>query len=310
MMRGTLNQKVQSAKSSIDLPAPTFHSTSDPVGPKAGDIDEADAAIGPYFDKFAPISLDQTNKMAQMLSRIDNKYVVNLQQFAAFLEAIKDQYAVLEIKGRRQFSYDSCYYDDGFGCYFEHHQGRRQRFKVRTREYVDGGGMKFFEVKLKGRRGMTEKHRIKSDFLVTPIIDGEYLSMLEKIYTRQYRKQMPFELRPALKVGYKRCTLVALGGGERVTVDYQLSFADPQNLENQARVGNGFIIIETKSSDGKGIADSALKNLKIKKASKCSKYCIGVSLVGCVKKNNNFLATVKQVQRCLITPSMRLQNYA
>jgi len=261
-----------------------------------------EAAIGPYFDGFPSISLTRTNELAQMLSRIDNKYVVNLQQFEIFLEAIKDQYAVLEIKGRRQFTYDSCYYDDQFGCYFEHHQGRRQRFKARTREYVDGGGMKFFEVKLKGRRGLTEKHRIKSDFLVEPVITGEYLEMLQKIYTKQYRKKMPFELRPALKVGYKRCTLVALQGGERVTVDYQISFSDPKNLTNIARVGNGFIIIETKSGDGKGIADSALKTLKIKKAAKCSKYCIGVSLIGHVKKNNYFLETIKQVQRCLISP--------
>ena len=257
-------------------------------------------SLGEHFDDFQPISLDETNNLAQMLSRIDNKYVVNFEQFATFLDTIKDQYAVLEIEGRRQFSYDSCYYDDNFGCYFEHHQGRRQRFKVRTREYVDGGGMKFFEVKLKGLRGKTEKHRIKSEFVVTPKIEGEYLTMLQDIYFKQYKKPMPFELRPALKVGYKRCTLVALQGGERVTVDYQISFANPHNSDHHVQVGDGFIIIETKSGDGKGIADNALKKLKIKQASKCSKYCIGVSLIGSVRKNNNFLATIKQVKKCVI----------
>ncbi len=272
--------------------------------PELGVLDQPKPgrSLGEHFDDFQSISLDETNKLAQMLSRIDNKYVVNFEQFAAFLDTINDQYAVLEIGGRRQFSYDSCYYDDNFGCYFEHHQGRRQRFKVRTREYVDGGGMKFFEVKLKGLRGKTEKHRIKSDFVVTPIIEGEYLSMLQDIYFKQYKKLMPFELRPALKVGYKRCTLVALQGGERVTVDYQISFANPHNTNNQVQVGDDFIIIETKSGDGKGIADSALKKLKIKQASKCSKYCIGVSLIGSVRKNNNFLATIKQVQKCVIDP--------
>ncbi len=265
-------------------------------------MEKPDSGIGKQFDGFPPITLDETNRLAQMLSRIDNKYVVNFEQFSSFLKTIENEYAVLEIKGRRQFSYDSCYYDDNFGCYFEHHQGRRQRFKVRTREYVDGGGLKFFEVKLKGLRGKTEKHRIKSDFVVTPKIEGEYLSMLREVYTKQYKKQMTFELRPALKVGYKRCTLVALRGGERVTVDYQISFADPQDLTKTARVGDGFIIIETKSGDGKGIADCALKRLKIKQATKCSKYCIGVSLIGGVTKNNNFLATIKQVQKCVIPP--------
>ncbi|MCF6199098.1 MAG: polyphosphate polymerase domain-containing protein [Hyphomicrobiaceae bacterium] len=264
--------------------------------------DESD--IAGLFQGFEPISLEQTNAQARMLSRVDNKYVVDFGQFEAFLEAAKEHYAVLEIDGLRQFTYSSCYFDDDFACYFEHHQGRRQRFKVRTREYIDSGAQ-YFEIKLKGLRGKTDKHRTTCDFLVTPRVGGEYLQMLKKIYQKQYNKPMSLDLRPALMVGYRRCTLVAKAGGERVTIDYSLTFAQPGEEDNETRVGNGFIIIETKSENGYGIADTILKDHKVRKASKCSKYCIGVNLIGAVSKNNHFLPTIKRVRENLVaTPDI------
>jgi len=279
-----------------------------PIAAQAGPVGKpavVGARIGNKFLDFQPISLDETNRRAQMLSRVDNKYVVDFEHFNDFLKKIKKKYVVLEIDGRRQFSYDSCYYDDAFGCYYDHHQGRRRRFKVRTREYLDTGG-KYFEIKLKGLRGKTEKHRIASEFLVTPQIEGQYLEVLNRVYRKNYRTDMPYALTPSLMVGYKRCTLVALDGGERVTVDYSIHFSAPENRDSAIRIGDDFIIIETKSADGKGFADSALKKLKIRKASKCSKYCIGVNLTGSVSKNNFFRHTLKHVRKNIVSSSEAL----
>ncbi len=50
---------------------------------------------------------------------------------------------------------------EGLNNAFRH--GKCKRFKVRTREYIDSG-LLFFEVKLKGLRGQTEKHRIASKY--------------------------------------------------------------------------------------------------------------------------------------------------
>lgn len=251
------------------------------------------------FNNFSGVSLDETNRLAKMLSRVDNKYVVNYGQFAALLDAVHDQYAVLDIDGRNEFQYASCYYDDDFSCYFEHHQARRQRVKVRTREYVNSGLM-FFEIKLKGLRGRTNKFRTDCKTLVMPKIEGEHLSMLSGIYEEQYKKRMPFELRPALIVDYSRCTLVALRGGERVTIDFDLRFEIPGSCDDPVQIGHDFIIVETKSADGRGIADAALKHLGVRKATRCSKYCIGVNLTGEVSKNNNFLHTIKHVERNIV----------
>lgn len=252
------------------------------------------------LNDFSAVSLQETNRLAKMLSRVDNKYVINYEQFGELLGAIRNQFAVLEIDGRNEFQYASCYYDDQFSCYFEHHQARRQRVKIRTREYVNSGLM-FFEIKLKGLRGKTDKHRIDCDTLVMPSIEGEQLDMLNRLYLEQYKKTMPFELHPALMVDYSRCTLVALQGGERVTIDFDLRFRLPGSAGEAVQIGNDFIIVETKSADGRGIADRALKTLCIRKASKCSKYCIGVNLMGEVTKNNNFLHTIKHVRQNIVS---------
>jgi len=254
------------------------------------------------LNDFKAVSLDETNQLARMLSRVDNKYVVNLNQFAATLDEVRDQHAVLEIEGRNEFQYASCYYDDDFSCYFEHHQARRQRVKVRTREYVNSGLM-FFEIKLKGLRGRTNKHRTTCETLVMPRIRGQHLAMLNDLYARNYRKEMPFDFRPALIVSYSRCTLVALKGGERVTIDFDLRFELPDGGDDAVQIGHDFIVVETKSADGRGIADGALKHLGVRKASKCSKYCIGVNLTGEVTKNNNFLHTIRHVRRNIVQKS-------
>lgn len=245
------------------------------------------------------IDLDSTNRLARMLVRTDRKYLLNFEQFRALASDISELYYVLEIDGISQFSYLSCYYDDQFRCYLEHHQARRQRIKVRTREYVDSG-LRFFEVKLKGLRGLTRKHRVTCDDIVMPVIGGRYLDMLRGLYADQYHKPMNFSLTPSLLVGYKRCTLVLRQGGERVTIDYGLTFRDLGSRCVPVQLDNNFIIVETKSKDGRGVVDRSLKRMGIRRARRCSKYCVGVNLTGAVRKNNNFLHTIRQARRNII----------
>ena len=72
------------------------------------------------FQLFDPITLEKTNKSSLMLKRYDNKYVVDRPQFEEFLSLVHENYVILEIKGTRQFSYSSCYYDDNHQCYLDH----------------------------------------------------------------------------------------------------------------------------------------------------------------------------------------------
>ena len=244
-----------------------------------------------------PISLDETNKLARMLKRVDNKYVVREAELVALFESLKSEFAVLEIDGVRGFNYISCYFDDNLKCYHDHHQGKRLRFKTRTRRYVESGEM-YFEVKLKDKRGSTNKGRIPCKKFNPPRSGGANHSMLAEFYGKKYKKEFNLDLQPSLYVKYKRLTLVALQGGERITIDYHLCFEPISGAP--VNIGNDFIIVETKSEDGRGLADTALKNARIRKVKKCSKYCIGVVLTGNGVKYNNFKPIVSRISRHIV----------
>jgi hypothetical protein len=242
---------------------------------------------------FDPISLKATNESARMLKRSENKYVMTNAQLRKVLTELREWFAILEIDNRRIFKYRSCYFDDDFRLFHEHHQGKRLRVKARTRHYVDTGDI-FFEVKLKERRGATNKKRQPCGVFIPNKIEDKNLSMLRKFYREIYNKEFDLSLKPSLIVEYKRFTLVSKAGGERTTVDYFLRFEAVGGPAVQ--VGNDFIIVETKSGDGKGIADRIIKSEYIRRAGSCSKYCIGASLTGQVTKYNHFRPIAKLVR--------------
>lgn len=93
---------------------------------------------GRLFGNFNPISLATLNAKAAMLERLDNKYVVHESALRAALAELSQHFDVLEIDGKRAFTYETCYFDDDeLHSYYDHHQGRRRRCKVRVRKYTD-----------------------------------------------------------------------------------------------------------------------------------------------------------------------------
>lgn len=245
---------------------------------------------------FSPISLEDTNKSASMLKRIDNKYVVDKPKLRSILDLLTADFRVLEIDDRSIFSYESCYFDDRQRCFHEHLQGRRQRFKVRTRRYVESGKA-FFEVKLKGKRGQTDKSREVCDDYYSFIISDDERQMMRKLYEERYGKCFLYRLTPTLHVSYRRFTLVSKSGRERITVDFNLAFETP--MGKQVLIGDDFIIIETKTADGRGKSDRALKRQHVRSVEGCSKYCLGMVLTGEVKRFNKFRSIAKRALSCM-----------
>src|SRR6056297_3052634 len=122
-----------------------------------------DSIIKAKLDSFTPLTLDDLNTKAAMLERLDNKYILPVGRFHCALEAFSEDFDVLEIDGKRAFTYATTYYDDpALRGYYDHHQGRRKRSKVRVREYIDAG-FNYLEVKLKDKRSVTVKKRLKLD---------------------------------------------------------------------------------------------------------------------------------------------------
>lgn len=251
------------------------------------------SALLATLETFSEISLEETNKSASMLKRIDNKYIVDREQLLSVLELLRNDFKVLTIDGCRVFTYESCYFDDNGRCFNEHQQGRRHRFKVRTRRYVESDKA-FFEVKLKGRRGQTDKSRKACDHYHSFVMnDGEH-QMVADLYEKTYGKAFLYQMAPALHVSYRRFTLVSVSGRERITVDLNLGFETPSG--KHALIGDDFIIIETKTVDGRGKSDRALKREHIRSAAGCSKYCVGMALTREVPTYNKFRSIVRKAQ--------------
>ena len=242
---------------------------------------------------FAPISLEELNSKAEMMSRIDNKYVVDRWALERILPALLEEFDILEIDDRRAFTYDTRYFDDpDCSAYYEHHQGLRKGFKVRVRRYSDAG-LCFLEVKVKGKRGMTVKNRQSYDPADLGELTPEAFDYAKGVYTGHYDKAFDYDLRPALDIEYQRITLVAKEGGERMTIDGKLSF---RNEEKRLEAPNDVFIVETKSALGRGYADKALRAVHARPTKKCSKYCIGMAALGAVSRWNRFMPTMRMLR--------------
>jgi hypothetical protein len=254
---------------------------------------------------FSPISLEALNGKAAMLSRIDNKYVLDKTSLAAVMPDLTKHFEVLEIDGRRAFTYNTRYFDtSGYSAYYEHHQGLRKGFKVRVRRYVDAG-LCYLELKVKGQRGMTEKHRMPYDEADLGGLTAEAKEFVSTIYSGHYGREFNYDLQRALDIQYRRITLVAKQGGERMTIDTDLRFCFAgQKLE----LGTDRFIVETKSQRGRGFADKSLQGIGSRSTKKCSKYCVGMAALGLVERHNRFLPTMRKLG--LVSGSSVLQREA
>ncbi|MDQ2090832.1 polyphosphate polymerase domain-containing protein [Marimonas arenosa] len=242
---------------------------------------------------FASISLDELNGKAEMMSRIDNKYVVDRWELESILPALMDEFDILEIEDRRAFTYDTRYFDDpDCSAYYEHHQGLRKGFKVRVRRYSDAG-LCFLEVKVKGLRGMTIKNRQPYNPAQLGALTPEAHAFAAGIYSGHYGKAFDYDLRPSLDIQYQRITLVAKRGGERMTIDGKLSF---RNTGKMLDAPKDVFIVETKSALGRGFADKVLRAVHARPTKKCSKYCIGMAALGAVTRWNRFMPTMRRLR--------------
>lgn len=231
------------------------------------------------------IDLDSLVDRAALQTRVDRKYVLRTEQLLAAMAEIGESATVLEIDGLRQFEYHSMYFDTpNLDCFRDHRQGRRRRFKVRTRHYVDSGSC-MLEVKAPDSRGRTVKHRAEH-----PAGDRLTDAGWSFLHATLPPERFVESLRPSLATDYRRITLLDVIGGGRVTIDTGLRFVIPGGSQHVSDHTPGavrvsrtvssppdVVIVETKAASGVGAMDGALRLLGIRPVS-ISKYCIGIAL--------------------------------
>jgi len=209
------------------------------------------------------ISLAEMERTVPLRVRADHKHLVDVASLDALLQRLAPTHRALEIDGRRAFAYDTVYFDTGDLLTARAHvQRRRRRFKCRSRLYVDTDTCAF-EVKVKGPRGETIKHRLPYE-----PSDHGIVTRAARAFLAEHLDEVP-GLRPVLRTTYTRITLA--GPGERTTVDLGLSYGD-------AWLRPGWAIVETKSARGAGIADRELRRLGSRPLP-LSKYILGTGLI-------------------------------
>lgn len=221
------------------------------------------------------ISLDALDERASLLRRVDNKYLLAPDELDTLVDRLGEDHDALEIDGRRTFAYASVYFDSpGLRCFHDHVDGRRPRFKVRTRCYRDAGDCQL-EVKVKTRDDETDKRQADHPRGAADRLDDEAHRFVDDSL-RDFGFDSPAQLSALLRTEFSRFTLAAREGGSRVTTDLGLRLVTMDGRE--ARIRKGVALVETKSEDGRSRADERLGELGVEPMS-LSKYRTGIALL-------------------------------
>jgi hypothetical protein len=241
------------------------------------------------LNSFKPITLEQMEPV-KLMDRIDKKFMLRLDLLPSVLEDILNDYFVLEIKSKRSTTYRSIYFDTNrYECFIKHQNGKLNRYKIRSRQYVESD-LNFFEIKFKSNTGRTKKKRIKCDEQVQHIEGRTY----DFMQTTTGLDASQFQ--PVMNINFERITLVSKKLDERCTIDLGLHF---QNAAGEKHY-NELVIIEAKMESSKKDSSivKAMKKFHVMEES-ISKYCLGVSMLVPGIKRNRFKPTLLYLHKLL-----------
>ncbi len=251
------------------------------------------AQAQPNFDgllrQFAPISLSQMDDVA-LLNRTDTKFVLTAAQLYVALASLTADYQVLDVAGVRLNHYQTLYFDTpDFAMYLRHHAGGRERYKVRSRQYLDSS-LTFLEVKRKTNKNRTIKSRLRTPSLVTAF------GAETNLFLHDHLPPSAQALEPKLWNNFVRITLVNKVVQERLTLDLNLRFSQA----GETIVLPGLAIAEVKQNgvnpDSPFIRHMRAMNLH---PTGFSKYCLGVAMLYPSLKHNHFKPKLRLVEQLI-----------
>jgi hypothetical protein len=226
---------------------------------------------------FKPIGLHEMDGV-KLMNRVEKKYVFGSDRLPELLNLVKESYKVLAIDEIRNFAYSTTYLDTSdFLFYSQQVRGKLNRFKVRYRRY-ESTAVSYLEIKKKTNKKRTVKWRME-DLLKPDSPDPEALQFIKK-----YLPNGLPELHPVLINGFTRITLVGNECKERVTLDYDLTFASPYGKIS----GFPFLAVAELKREKRSCLSpfgAIMKQLCIRSGS-FSKYCIGSALIMDMPRKN------------------------
>tara|TARA_B100001750_G_scaffold242269_1_gene255373 strand:- start:2264 stop:3007 length:744 start_codon:yes stop_codon:yes gene_type:complete len=237
-------------------------------------------------NKFGTVSLNELKKV-QLLRRFDTKYFLHIDNLDSILEEMRNNYKILKIKDILTQSYKTYYYDDkDQSSYIKHHNGKKNREKVRFREYLDVNDI-YLEIKHKNNKGITVKKRLKT-------LREKILSQKQKDFIVRNSNFKPDNIFLENINSFNRMTFVDNNFSHRLTIDNNFSFFYKKEKFSMGDL----VIIEVKESRGniRSLIKDILKNNKIQK-NRISKYCLSTFLLNKNIKSNNFKRTLLKLNK-------------
>jgi VTC domain len=247
------------------------------------------AMAGYLMQAYQPISLAEMDRVA-LLKRVDTKYLLHVEQLFQALGELQEHYRVLAVDGNRVSSYNNVYFDTPeFKLYFQHHNERSNRYKVRSRQYVDSDRA-YLEVKHKNNRGVTIKRRIKTSDMVRSFSreDRDFLS-----------QSYPYELsqlRPVLTNDFMRITLVSKHNIERLTLDINLQIS-----KGWYQIGMPMLAVAEVKQEHFSLESDFIQQMRAMNImpQRFSKYCLGITQFYPQLKQNRFKPRNLMVERIM-----------
>ena len=206
------------------------------------------------LDRLRPVDLLDVLARAELLERVDRKYLVPVGVAAAVMGELSADHHVLVVNGRRTTHYRTTYFDtDNRICIRDHVMGRRRRFKARSRLYVEDGLCRL-EVKTKHPRGGTTKVQVDMASDARGELTEAHQRFIEETLAHN-GVPTPSPLRKSFEVTCCRATVVDLAGGVRITFDRDVTCSDGSQ---SVSLDPSHVIVETKGSMRASRADALL----------------------------------------------------
>ncbi len=255
-------------------------STFGSIAPTSGDSVETELA------ELSTVSLAVLRDNADLQTRLDRKYILPPWVVAEVIRSRSAELCVLDMAGARAFAYESVYFDTpSLDSYRSSAHGRRRRFKVRTRTYLDSQGC-VLELKSLGARGETVKERLEYDLRDRSRLNDVAHEYLE---SQGLPREIGRQLSPTLTTTYHRSTLLD-SEGARYTIDAGLRCTGRDG--RVATVGDG-VFLETKAPGAATPLDRMLWSWGHRPVS-VSKYCSGLAALTPGLGANKWNRTLRQ----------------
>ncbi|MBR5103036.1 MAG: polyphosphate polymerase domain-containing protein [Muribaculaceae bacterium] len=255
------------------------------------------------LSKYDTITLDEMSGI-KLMNRTDTKFVTSVPRLMQLLDLAKTEYRAQIIDGNLIANYYTRYFDTAeCTMYRMHHNGHKNRQKLRIRSYIDTG-INYLEVKTKNNHGRTKKKRVEMvDFDPENTAYGLHFDANADHnegyvdFLNTYLRYDPQSMVEQLENHFKRVTLVNKAKTERLTIDTGLAI-------NNIVTGNAIsldeiAIIELKRD---GLQPSPilgmLRQLRIMPHG-FSKYCMGQAMTNPNLRCNRFKERLRDIDRIM-----------